>query len=202
LHARRRDQRERLIRAAREVFSSSGYAAASIDEIVTRARVSRTTFYRFFAGKEECLLAVFEEAMTDLAAAFDRAARAAEPEERIRLGVEGIVAGLASDPETARVILVEAVGASSRIEEARREARGRFTALLAAELRRDSAWRDRPGAELELVSLAVIAGIAEAVGDLVADGKAERWPEIVDPLTSFAAGALTLPARRARATAG
>jgi AcrR family transcriptional regulator len=191
LHARRRDQCDRLLAAARSVFAAKGYANTSIDEIVTKARVSRTSFYRFFSSKEECMLAVFEEAMAELAVSFARAAAADEPGERIRHGVEGIVASLASDPETATVVLIEAVGATPRVELARREARDRFARLLAAEMRRGGGWRKSSQAEIELTSRAVIAAIAEAVADLVVSGKTSDWREIVPPLTAFVVRALT-----------
>lgn len=197
LHARRRDQRRRLLAAAEEVFADRGYPAASIDEIVSRARVSRTSFYRFFAGKEECMLAVFEEAMSRLAEAFARAAAAEDPEDRIRLGISGIVEGLASDPAMARVVLVEAVGAAPAVEEARREARRRFSSLLAAELRRYPGWAGRPAAEIDLTALATMAAVAESVADLVARGQADRWPKLLGPLTRYAMRALTPAVERA-----
>jgi AcrR family transcriptional regulator len=201
LHARRRDQRERLARAARAVLAANGYANASIDEIVSRARVSRTTFYRFFAGKEEAMLALLEEATAELTTAFAEAAAAELPERRIRLGVEGIVGTLGSDPEMAQVLLIEAVGATPAVEEARLETRRRFAALLAAEMRRYAGWRDRPPADLELTALALIAGIAEAVADLVARGEAGRWRDLVPPLIGFAMRALTPDQRWLRAAA-
>ena len=191
LHARRRDQRERLLEAAREIFAEKGFAAASIDEVVSRARVSRTSFYRFFANKEECMLAVFGEAVDRLAAAFAEAAEADQPEQRIRLGVREIVGALAADPSMARVVLVEAVGASPRIEHERREARARFAALLAAEMRRYRGWRRRPEREVELIALATTAALAEPVSVLVARDGAEAWEETVEPLTRFALRALT-----------
>ena len=191
LHARRRDQRQRLLTAARDVFAESGYAAASIDDIVSRARVSRTSFYRFFDGKEECMLAVLGEAVSRLTDAFAVAASAADPEERIRLGVRGIVEGLASEPATARVVLVEAVGASSAIEEARISARAQFARLLGEELRRYPGWIGHPPAEIELTALATMAAVAEAVADLVARGRADRWETLLDPLTRFVFRALT-----------
>lgn len=191
LHARRRDQRERLIEAAREVFAASGYAGASIDEIVAGARVSRTSFYRFFAGKEDCMLAVFEEAIGRLTAAFGEAAEAGTGEERIRVGVRGIVAGLAADPATARVVLVEAVGASRRIDRARLEARARFAGLLAAEMRRYPGWRERDQREVELTASATMAAVSESVSALVAGELTGDWEEIVEPLTRFALRALT-----------
>jgi AcrR family transcriptional regulator len=202
LHARRRDQRQRLLRAARDVFAERGYAAASIEEVVARARVSRTSFYRFFAGKEECMLAVLEEAVSGLIDAFAAAASAEDPEERIRLGVRGIVEGLASDPATARVVLVEAVGASAAIEDARIKARAQFARLLAAELRRYPGWAGHSKAEIELTALATMAAVAEAVADLVARGRADRWEALIEPLTRFAMRALTPDAAPARRRGG
>jgi AcrR family transcriptional regulator len=191
LHARRRDQRQRLLAAARDVFAESGYAAASIEEVVSRARVSRTSFYRFFAGKEDCMLAVLDEAVSGLMEAFATAAAAEDPEERIRLGVRGIVEGLASEPATARVVLVEAVGASPAIEDARIRARAQFARLLEQELRRYPGWIGHSPAEIELTALATMAAVAEAVADLVAHGRADRWETLVEPLTRFAIRALT-----------
>ena len=190
LHARRRDQQQRLLTAAREVFAERGFAAASIDDIVSQARVSRTTFYRFFAGKEECMLAVFDDAISRLMETFATAAAAEEPEDRIRVGVSTIVEGLASDPANARVILVEAVGASPEIEDARRKARASFARLLEAELRRTPGWIGRPQEEVEVTARATMAAVIEAVGDLVHRGRADRWEKLVDPLTAFVIRAL------------
>jgi AcrR family transcriptional regulator len=181
------------VAAALEIFAEGGYAGASIDEIVSRARVSRTSFYRFFANKEQCMLAVFGEAIDGLAAAFAEAAAAEAPEQRIRLGVRGIVGALAADPAMARVVLVEAVGASPRIEQERREARARFAGLLAAEMRRYGGWRRRPRREVELIALATMAALAEPVSVLVARDGDGGWEEMVEPLISFALRALTPP---------
>ena len=184
LHARREDQLRRLLLAAQEVFAEHGYAAASIDEIVSGARVSRTSFYRFFAGKEECMLAVLEDAMGRLAEAFAHAAAAENPEARIRLGISGIVEGLASEPTMARVVLVEAVGATPAVEDARRAARRRFAGLLAAELRRYPGWANRSAAEIDVIALATMAAVAESVADLVVRGRADRWQELLEPLSA------------------
>ena len=201
LHARRRDQQQRLLAAAREVFAERGFAGASIDDIVSRARVSRTTFYRFFAGKEECMLAVFDDAMSRLMQAFAAAAAAERPEDRVRLGVSTIVEGLASDPATARVVLVEAVGASPEIEDARRKAGASFARLLEAELRRTPGWIGRPQEEVEVTARATMAAVVESVGDLVHRGRAHRWEKLVEPLTAFVIRALT-PSEMARQRGG
>ena len=191
LPTRRRDQRARLIAAAREVFAADGFGGASIEAIVARARVSRTAFYRFFSGKEECMLAVYEAAIASLVERFAAAAATEDPEGRVRVGIDAIVEGLAADPVTARVVRVEAVGAGPAVERARVEARARFASLLEAEMRRLPAWRRRPEREVELTAIAIIAGIVETVSFHVSAGRAGEWRDLVEPLTAFALRALT-----------
>ena len=45
------DSRERILRAALELIGAGGLAALSMDELATRAGVSRATLYRLFPGK-------------------------------------------------------------------------------------------------------------------------------------------------------
>jgi AcrR family transcriptional regulator len=50
-----------LLDAAREVFSASGFAEASIADVVARAGASVGSLYHHFGGKAELYLALFEE---------------------------------------------------------------------------------------------------------------------------------------------
>jgi AcrR family transcriptional regulator len=52
---------EKLIEAARRVFHSKGYNAATIDDIVDAAGASRGTFYLYFHSKGEILGKIFAE---------------------------------------------------------------------------------------------------------------------------------------------
>jgi AcrR family transcriptional regulator len=69
-----------LLAAAREVFSESGFAEASIAEVVGRAGASVGSLYHHFGGKAELYLALFEDyqrQQEECAAAAVREARAA-----------------------------------------------------------------------------------------------------------------------------
>jgi AcrR family transcriptional regulator len=70
-------QRRRLLRAAAVVFARVGYADASAEGISREAGMSKATFYEHFANKEEAILALFDEAVTEVCLAMaGRGARA------------------------------------------------------------------------------------------------------------------------------
>src|SRR6266516_7551103 len=81
-------QRGRLFEAAADVFSRVGYAEASSEAIAREAGMSKATFYEHFANKEECILALFDEAATEVMRAMAQASDAAgvDPRERWRAG--------------------------------------------------------------------------------------------------------------------
>jgi AcrR family transcriptional regulator len=56
----KQSSREKLLAAAREAFAEASYAGAAIDDIVKRAGVNRSTFYRHFDSKFSIAKALFE----------------------------------------------------------------------------------------------------------------------------------------------
>ena len=50
--------RDRLLNAATEVFLEKGFAATSVDEIASRAKASKLTFYHHFGNKEKLFEAI------------------------------------------------------------------------------------------------------------------------------------------------
>src|SRR6202047_5390877 len=83
-------QRARVLTAAVETVAELGYARMSVAQVIARARVSRKTFYDVFAGREDCFLAAFDQAL-EQAGELVREAYAGEDSWR-----DGIRAGLAS----------------------------------------------------------------------------------------------------------
>lgn len=195
LDVRRAEQRDRILLAARDVFAGRGYAGAGIDEIVARARVSRTTFYAFFQNKEDCLLAVFELGLERVGRAVvqtvaDAGALNLPPAERVRVEVHAVAGALAADQAMARVLLIEIVGATPAAEEARARARQAAAGIIQSQLERYDYWRERSPHERHLASLAAMAAIGEAISDLVERGEIERWEEMVAPVSEFVARGL------------
>ncbi len=109
-------QRDRLFEAAARVFSRVGYADASAEGISREAGMSKATFYEHFANKEECLLALFDQAAATImrAMADEQRTNRRESEsyqEWIARGVRAFLETLTAHPEASRTLLVEIVGA-------------------------------------------------------------------------------------------
>ena len=64
--------RSELIEAAVQVFAERGYAAASVEEVIRRAGLSKGTFYFNFSGKDDLFAAVVHERLDEPARALMR----------------------------------------------------------------------------------------------------------------------------------
>ena len=60
-------QRSRMLAAAVDAVDEVGYAHMTVAQVISRARVSRKTFYDVFADREDCFLAAFEQALEQAA---------------------------------------------------------------------------------------------------------------------------------------
>jgi AcrR family transcriptional regulator len=113
-------QRMRILTAMAEVASEMGAGSVTVAYVVSRAGVSRRTFYDLFADREECFLAAFEEAIGRASALV---VEAYEHEggwrERIRAGLWALLVWLDEDPATARLCIVESLAAGPRVLERR-----------------------------------------------------------------------------------
>lgn len=61
-----RDARQKILKAARYVFSTTGYRAATVSDILAEAGVARATFYRYFPNKRMVFLDLLLEFLNTL----------------------------------------------------------------------------------------------------------------------------------------
>jgi AcrR family transcriptional regulator len=115
-------QRVRILTAMAEVASDRGAGAASVAHIVSRAGVSRRTFYDLFEDREDCFLAAFDEAIAQAAAtvlpAYEGRIRW---RERIRAALLAVLVFFDEQPALARLCVVEALAAGPKALERRAE---------------------------------------------------------------------------------
>jgi AcrR family transcriptional regulator len=107
-------QRARLLGAALQEVSERGCAETTVSHIVARARISRKTFYEIFDSCEDCLAAVFEEAVTHLASVAAPAyAGEGEWSERLRRALAALLAFLESERDLGAFALARIAGDGS-----------------------------------------------------------------------------------------
>jgi AcrR family transcriptional regulator len=109
-------QRTRILSAMVEVASEVGTESATVTQIVRRAGVSSGTFYALFEDRQDCLTAVFEEAV---AIATERVSAAYDTEatwvDRVRAAVLALLELLDEERELARLCVGHAVASPAML---------------------------------------------------------------------------------------
>ncbi len=140
-------QRQRLLYAITTATAELGYTATTVADVLSRAGVSRKTFYEHFKDKLDCYLAASDVGREALicgvrAVAADVASRHADdPVAQLRAVVRAYLSFVASEPAFARAFFIEVVAAGPVAQERRLECRGDMRDLLRA-------WHDGPAAVL------------------------------------------------------
>src|SRR5216110_1809403 len=81
-------KRERILRAAVDVFAKNGYFNAKVSEIAKTAGVADGTIYLYFDGKEDLLITIFREHTRHYLQSLERElANIRQPEDRIRIAI-------------------------------------------------------------------------------------------------------------------
>ncbi len=113
-------QRSRMLAAAVEAVEEVGYARMTVAQVISRARVSRKTFYDVFADREDCFLAAFDQALGQ-ARLIAQEAYAGESSwrEGVRAALARVLMFMDEEPGLARLCIVEALGAGTRVLECR-----------------------------------------------------------------------------------
>jgi AcrR family transcriptional regulator len=120
-------QRTRLLEAAGRAVAEKGYAAATIEDIVRGAGVSKKTFYEHFGDKLDCFLAAYEAASDELLEHVRTAQDGAgDWVEGTRAGIHAYLRWLAAEPALARVFLIEIAAAGPEALERRERVRDRY----------------------------------------------------------------------------
>ncbi len=99
--------RQKLIRAALELFTTIGFRATTTPEIAARAGVAEGTIYRHFSGKEALLIAAYREAQ-DWGVELVRGQEGEKllpPRDRLLGVARRMVSAAQNDPAKTRMLL-------------------------------------------------------------------------------------------------
>jgi AcrR family transcriptional regulator len=159
-------RRKRIAMAGLALFANRGYNAASVEEIVAEARMSKSAFYEFFTSKEHCFREVLaEEGGSLIHKTLTAAATGHNHHERLRLGITTFVRTCFEEASVARVLIVESVGLSEGVDKVRHELQSRFADAVAEEVRHakahDPFYADK---DPQVFGRAVVGAVNDSVG--------------------------------------
>jgi TetR/AcrR family fatty acid metabolism transcriptional regulator len=102
------DKRGRIMDAAIKVFAERGFHTATVAEIARAAGVADGTIYLYFKGKDDLLLRLFDEKMTELLAeARGEIAREASAPAKLARFIQLHLSLVERNPDLAAVLIVE-----------------------------------------------------------------------------------------------
>jgi AcrR family transcriptional regulator len=180
------DQRQRLVDAVPRVVAKHGYEAMAVSDIVKAAAVSRNAFYNNFGDKQECFAAAHEACHERLLALLERPCdKGSTVEERVETALGAALDLLATEPEVARLLFVEAPGASEEISLRYHEWLRRYGTLLRSAIPQAAA-KSSLAVEIDQV---IVGGIASRVASEVLQGRAAQLrvltPHFVEYVLAF-----------------
>ena len=109
--------RERIYRAALQLFAERGLAATTVDEIVTVADVAKGTFFNYFHSKEEIFAFFIEIQLSKVAEAVDEAQKGKRSiRDVLRRAFERLGGEVDSSSNLARALVASVLGNDAACE--------------------------------------------------------------------------------------
>ncbi|MCA9643815.1 MAG: TetR/AcrR family transcriptional regulator [Polyangiaceae bacterium] len=132
---RRRERAARLLESGFELFGTEGYANVSIERVCSHAGVTARHFYEAYATREDLLIAVLNHVTTQVRGRVLDALAIEVDDARLRPvnGLSAFLEGYLGDPRAARIVCLETVGVSARVERKRRATINEFARVIEME---------------------------------------------------------------------
>ena len=181
------NQRERLIAGLAEAVAEKGYGGTTIADIARHAAVSRRTFYEHFDGKDECFVAAFDTVTEQLRERVGEAYKAEDEwADGIGAGIGAMLTFLASEPNLARLAMVEALVAGPVVVKRYDAAVQTFLPYLnAGREGRSKAVLDRLSDSTEE---ALVGGMVSLISRRIVAGKTDELESLLPDLVEFTLG--------------
>jgi AcrR family transcriptional regulator len=172
--------------AGLELFGTLGYANTSIRAVSVAASMNSRYFYESFSSREDLLYCVYERIVREIVlAATEATAKADTIEGQARAGLRAGWTILAEDRRKARIVALEVVGVSDRLERLRRRIRHELADLTA----RNAQSLAGSGMPLQLdpvlTTRSLIGGVVDVLVDWINGDVDASADEIVEHFTQM-----------------
>jgi AcrR family transcriptional regulator len=178
-----------MLAAMAEVVAQKGYARATVADVLSRARVSRETFYEQFSDKEDCFLAAYDFSVEALLQAIGEAVdeAPADPLDRLEAALAAYLDAMSREGSLARVFLVDVYGAGPTAIARRVAVLDRFVDTIAEIL--------APYGPERFECEALVAAVSSLVTTRVASGRLDELPALRESLLEVAGRILSVRPR-------
>jgi len=181
---RRAQRRERLLEAGLELFGTEGYASTSIRSLSAAASTNSRYFYESFSSREDLLYHVCDRIFYELVLAVTEATTKADTiEEQARAGLRVGWTTVTDDPRKARVVAVEALGVSDRLDRLGRDIRHTLADITARNALTIAGHGRRLNLDPVLTARSLIGGVVEVLVDWINGDVDSSVDEVVEHFT-------------------
>jgi len=161
---RTRRRRERILDAAFHVFSRAGYKDAAVDDIAREAATSKGGIYFHFPTKEAVFVELMRSTADRLIAKVEReVAHEDDPVDQADAAIRTVLSTFAGHRSMARLLLIDALGASRTFRVEILRLHDRFAGLIASYLDRAVAGGIIPPLDTRVAGAAWFGAIHEVV---------------------------------------
>ena len=127
----KKDKRRRIIDAAVKVFAEKGFFGSKVSEIAETAGVADGTIYLYFKSKDDILISLFQEKMSEIVKQLQAIlSEESDPETKMRRYVIEHLKLVARQPELMQVLTVELRQSARFIKEYSPTAFARYLAVV------------------------------------------------------------------------
>ena len=170
-----RARRDQILDAAFSTFAHRGFRDASMDDIASAANTSKGGVYFHFPTKETIFRELMRTTADRLAAKVDRAVAAeTEPIARAEAGIRTVLLAFAGHRTTARLLLIDAVGAGRSFHTETAAMHARFAGMIRGYLEEAQAAGVIPPLDAETTSRAWFGALNEIVSRWLLEEKPGR----------------------------
>jgi AcrR family transcriptional regulator/DNA-binding MarR family transcriptional regulator len=164
------------------MVSEHGLAETSVARVVTRAGVSRRTYYELFEDREQCFLAALDDAIARVSEHVVVAYRSGEEwSERVRLALAALLEFLDVEPRTGWLLVVGSLQAGARALECRRRVVVQIIAVVDGGRAEAKSRAELP----PLTAEGIVGAVLAVIHARLLDGEGGRLVELANQLMSM-----------------